>query len=90
MSVKIKLHPYYFEFTGDKEEVEASGSTVREIIDDLERQYPGIKEQLLDERGKLQGFAELFVNNEIVFPGQIDKPVKDGDEMEVLTITAGG
>ncbi len=90
MSISVKLHPYYHEFTGGRETVEAVGSTVREVIDDLEKNYPGIREQLLDERGRIQGFIEMFINSEIVYQGEADKPVKDGDEIEVLTIVAGG
>jgi sulfur-carrier protein len=90
MSVSIKLHPYFQDITGTGEFVEANGSTVIEIINDLERQYPGIKEQLVDPKGRIQGFAELFVNSEIVHPGGANMPVKDGDEIEILTIVAGG
>lgn len=90
MSVKVILHPYFQDFAGNQEEVEASGSTVAEIIDDLERRYPGIKEHLVDHRGKLQGFVELFVNSEIVHPEGTGMAVRDGDEMEILTIVAGG
>ena len=90
MSVSVRLHPYFQDITGTGEVVEASGNTVLEVIEDLERQYPGMKEQLLDKRGKIQGFAELFVNSEIVHPGNTGMPVKDGDEIEILTIVAGG
>ena len=90
MSVKVKLHPYFRDIAGSDEIVEASGSTVMEIIDDLERHYPGMKDQLVDDRGRIQGFAELFVNNEIVHPENTAMPVKDGDEIEILTIVAGG
>jgi molybdopterin converting factor small subunit len=60
------------------------------MIDDLESRYRGIKEHLLDPRGRIQGFVELFVNNEIVYPEETSKKLKDGDEIEVLMIVAGG
>jgi molybdopterin synthase sulfur carrier subunit len=90
MSVKVKLHPYFQDIAGSQEVIEANGNTVIEIIEDLERQYPGIKEHLLDSKGRIQGFTELFVNSEIVFPENTSMPVNDGDEMEILTIVAGG
>ena len=90
MSNIVKLHPYFQDITGTGEIVHATGSTVMEIIDDLERQYPGMKEQLVDHRGRIQGYAEIFVNSEIVHPQSTDMPVKEGDEIEILTIIAGG
>ena len=90
MSIIVKLHPYYQDITGTGETVHAEGTTVLEIIEDLERQYPGIKEQLLDHRGRIQGFAEIFVNAEIVHPMSVNMPVKEGDEIEILTVISGG
>jgi sulfur-carrier protein len=90
MTVKIKLHQYYQEMAGGKEVVEAEGATIAELFDDLEKRYPGIKEHLVDKRGKLQGFVEVFVNSEIVYPERTGDRVKDGDEVEILTIVAGG
>jgi molybdopterin converting factor small subunit len=89
MTVTVHLHEYYREFTGSGT-VKVEGGTVREVFEALERQYPGIGEHLLDERGRIQGFAEVFVNNEIVHPEKIDVPLKDGDYIEVLTIVTGG
>jgi sulfur-carrier protein len=90
MTVKIKLHQYYQEMAGGKEVVEAEGATIAELFDDLETRYPGIKEHLVDKRGKLQGFVEVFLNSEIVYPERTGDRVKDGDEVEILTIVAGG
>ncbi len=90
MSVKVRLHQYFQEMTGGQEIVEANGRTISELINDLERKYPTIKEHLLDKNGRLQGFVEIFLNSEIVHPHETSKSVKDGDEVEVLMIVAGG
>jgi molybdopterin synthase sulfur carrier subunit len=90
MSVTIKLHQYFQDMVGGKEVIEAEGNTVAELFEDMERRYPGIKEHLLDRRGRIQGFVELFVNSEIVYPEDTNMQVKDGDEVEILTIVAGG
>lgn len=90
MSITVQLHPYYQEITGTGEIISAEGSTVLEVIEDLERRFPGIKEQLLDKRGRLQGFAEIFVNSEIVHPQSTGMAVKEGDVVEILTIISGG
>jgi len=86
----VKLHPYFQDVAHSGEFVKANGSTVAEIIDDLEKQYPGMKEQLVDKNGRVQGFAEIFVNAEIVHPMGINMLVKDGDEIEILVIVSGG
>jgi len=90
MSNKVKLHPYFQDVAHSGEYVQANGNTVAEIIDDLERQYPGMKEQLVDKNGRVQGFAELFVNAEIVHPTKTNMAVKEGDEIEILVIVSGG
>jgi len=90
MSIKVTLHQYFQDIVGGREVVEADGNTVAELIDDLEKRYPTIKDHLLDKRGRLQGFVEVFVNSEIVYPEETGKQVKDGDEIEILTIVAGG
>ena len=90
MSVKVRLHQYFQDFAHGQEMVEADGNTVRELVDDLDAKFPGIKDHLLDKRGRIQGFVELFINNQVVFPENTNAPLKDGDQVEVLTIVAGG
>ncbi len=90
MSVRVKLPPYFQEMAHGQREVEASGSTVREMIDDLERRYPGIKDHILDWKGRLQGYVEIFVNDDVVYPEGISMPIHDGDEVEIAMIVSGG
>ena len=90
MSVKVTLHQYFRDIAGGEEVVNGEGTNIRELIDNLEAQYPGIKEHLVDKRGRLQGFVELFVNTEVVYPESTSMPIKDGDSIEILTIVAGG
>jgi molybdopterin synthase sulfur carrier subunit len=86
----VKLHPYFQDVAHSGEIVQANGNNVAEVIEDLEKQYPGMKEQLVDKNGRVQGFAELFVNAEIVHPLNTNMPVKEGDEIEILVIVSGG
>jgi len=90
VSVTVSLHEYFQDFTRGQTVVEAKGRTVAALIDDLEARYPGIKGHLVDKKGKLQGFVELFVNSQIVYPEDTGMSVQDGDEVEVLMIVAGG
>jgi molybdopterin synthase sulfur carrier subunit len=77
--------------TNGKEEVAAAGQTVAELITDLERQYPGLRERLCDDKGQLRRFVNIFANDEdIRFLQNLDTPVKDGDELSIVPAIAGG
>ena len=77
--------------TNGKEEVSATGATVGALIASLESQYPGIKERICDETGKVRRFVNIFANDEdIRFLQNLDTPVKDGDEVSIVPAIAGG
>ena len=77
--------------TGGAEEVQASGKSVGELIGELEKKYPGIKERICDESGSVRRFVNIFVKDEdIRFLQNLDTPVKDGDEVSIVPAIAGG
>jgi molybdopterin synthase sulfur carrier subunit len=77
--------------TQGKEEVSATGKNVGELIADLERQYPGIKERLCDDSGQVRRFVNIFQNDEdIRFLQSLETPVKDSDEISIVPAIAGG
>jgi MoaD family protein len=77
--------------TQGSEEVTAAGKTVGELIGDLEKKYPGIKERICDESGAVRRFVNIFVKDEdIRFLQNLDTPVKDSDEVSIVPAIAGG
>jgi molybdopterin synthase sulfur carrier subunit len=77
--------------TAGLEEVTAQGKTVGELLVDLERQYPGIKERLCDESGQVRRFVNIFQNDEdIRFLSNLETPIKDSDEISIVPAIAGG
>jgi molybdopterin converting factor small subunit len=70
--------------------VKVEGSTVGECIERLVEQYPGMKEGLFDRKGKLRNVVEVYVNNESAYPEELAKSVKDGDEIHLIIMLAGG
>ena len=91
MAIVVRIPTPLQKLTADKAEVTADGSTVQDILQDLDRQYPGLKERLCDPNGKLRRFVNLYVNEEdIRFLKQEATPIKDGDELSIIPAIAGG
>src|SRR5438046_10036908 len=91
MAVNVRIPTPLRKLTADKESVQSSGATIQAIVDDLEKQYPGLKERLCDEGGGLRRFVNIFLNDEDIRFGQ-GKPrrVKDGDEISIIPAMEGG
>ena len=90
MSIKINIHPGLHHFTNDQDVAEVNGSTVGQCLDHLVKQFPGIEKGLFDKNGKLLNYVDIYVNLESAFPEELAKPVKDGDELHIIVIIAGG
>jgi molybdopterin synthase sulfur carrier subunit len=74
-----------------QKEVHLKGVSVREILENLVRDYPGIRERLMDEKGEVRRFINIYVNEEdIRFLGGTETPLKDGDELSIISAIAGG
>lgn len=91
MAIMVRIPTPLQKLTGDKAEVSASGGTVDELIQDIDRQFPGLKDRLCDPHGKLRRFVNVYVNEEdIRFLKQEATPIKDGDEVSIIPAIAGG
>ncbi len=91
MAVNVRIPTPLRKLTGDKETVQANGATIQAIVDDLERQFPGLKERLCDERGELRRFVNIYLNDEdIRFAQGKATAVRDGDEISIIPAIAGG
>ncbi len=76
--------------TGGADEVPASGATLAEVIEDLERKHPGMKDRLLDEKG-VRRFINIFVGDEdIRFLDGLKTELKAGDRISIVPAIAGG
>ena len=91
MSITVRVPTPLQKLTKNKAEVEAKGSNIKELIEDLEKNFPGLKERLCDEKGKLRRFINIYVNEEDVrFLQQAETPLKDNDEVSIIPAIAGG
>jgi molybdopterin converting factor small subunit len=76
--------------TGGADEVPASGATLADVIEDLERKHPGMKDRLLDEKG-VRRFINIFVGDEdIRFLDGLKTELKAGDRISIVPAIAGG
>lgn len=91
MAIKVRIPTPLQKLTGEKGEVEVTASSVQELIAELENQYPGIKDRICDENGKVRRFVNVYLNDEdIRFLQQEQTSVKDGDEISIVPAIAGG
>jgi molybdopterin converting factor small subunit len=77
--------------TGGQATVEADGATVGDVFDDLIRQHPGLKSQLLTDDGQLHRHLNVFLNDDdIRYLGKLDAKVGDRDTLTLMPAVAGG
>jgi molybdopterin synthase sulfur carrier subunit len=77
--------------TAELESVSAAGANIGELIDNLDKAYPGLKDRLCDEAGNVRRFVNIYVNGEdIRFLDEKGTAVKDNDEISIVPAIAGG
>jgi sulfur-carrier protein len=91
MPVLVRIPTPLRAAAGGNAEVQTKGDTIGAVVDDLERQFPGIKARIIDEAGELRRFVNLYVNQEdIRFLDGLRTALKDGDEVSIVPAIAGG
>ena len=89
MSV-VRVPPVLRAEAGGKREVEASGATVRELLEDLTARVPALGAKVYGA-GVLQSFVNVYVDGEDVRTLRgLDTPVRDGSTVILLRAMAGG
>lgn len=91
MAVKVRIPTPLQKLTHQQAEVACEAATVDQMLQELERKHPGIKERLCDEQGKLRRFVNVYVNEEDIrfLQGQ-ETPLKPGDDVSIIPAIAGG
>jgi molybdopterin synthase sulfur carrier subunit len=91
MPVRVLIPTPLQRLTDNQGEVVVEGGDVREVIGNLERQFPGVKARLCDENGALRRFVNIYINEEdIRFLKGEATALKDGDEVSIVPAIAGG
>lgn len=68
--------------------VEADGATVADVVDDLERRYPGIRFRMIDEQGNIRRHIRLFFDGEIV--KELSYALRADGELLIVQALSGG
>jgi molybdopterin synthase sulfur carrier subunit len=88
---KVRIPTSLRSFTRNQEEVTASGATVGEVLRELEKRFPGLGARLLDDKGAVRRYVNIFHNDEdIRFLQDLETPVSDGDRLTIIPAIAGG
>jgi sulfur-carrier protein len=90
MAIEVRIPTILRTYTDGAKQVQGSGSTLDELISDLEQRYGGLRARLIDD-GSLRRFVNVYLNDEDVrFLDGLQTTVKDGDTVTVLPAVAGG
>ena len=90
MSVSVSIPTILRTYTKNERTVEAQGETLELVIANLEANYSGLSDRLI-EAGALRRFVNIYINDEDVrFLGGLSATVNDGDDITILPAVAGG
>ncbi|WP_306365820.1 ubiquitin-like small modifier protein 1 [Nocardiopsis sp. CC223A] len=91
MSASVRVPTILRTYTDDAAEVTAQGSTLAEILDDLEANHPGIRARILDDTGKVRRFVNVYVGDEDVrFAQGLQTEIAEGAQISIIPAVAGG
>ena len=90
MAVKVQVPTPMRQHTEGQTVVEAAGTTVQGVLDDLGAKFPGLTARIFDN-GQVRRFVNIYLNDEdIRYLDNLATPVKDGDELSIIPAVAGG
>lgn len=90
MSIKVRIAWHLKYLTGDQGLVETEGRNVGECLDNLEVQFPGIKEEISVRQRELRGVYQIYIKSTNSYTLKLDRPVKKNDELTIQFIVSGG
>jgi molybdopterin converting factor small subunit len=86
--VKVRIPTPLRSYTDQRAEVDADGTTLAELLVDLDRRYPGIRFRMVDEQGRIRKHMKVFLNGES--ERDLDVPISDSDEVVIMQALSGG
>jgi molybdopterin synthase sulfur carrier subunit len=91
MAVSVSIPTPLRALTGQKDTVEVEAKDIQAMLGALETAFPGIHERLVDEKGEVRRFVNIYVGGEdIRFLQNQETPLRAGDEVSIVPAIAGG
>ncbi len=91
MSVEVRVPTVLRKHTGGARVVQAQGDNVAAVLENLEQQFPGLKQEVMNEDGQVRQFVNIYVNDEdIRYLQSLQTALQDGDSVAILPAVAGG
>ena len=91
MSIMIEIPSALQKYSNDQAEVPVKATSVQEAFQALCGQYPGLKQHLYDEQGKIRSFINVYVNDEdIRYAQNLATTLQEGDSIQIVPSIAGG
>lgn len=86
--MKVRVSTHLHAYTGGRDELEAEGSNVLELFEDLERQFPGLRFRVVDEQGVLRPHMKVFLDQRAV--RELDASLAGVETVFLLGALSGG
>ncbi|MDQ3028718.1 MAG: MoaD/ThiS family protein [Actinomycetota bacterium] len=91
MAIDLRVPTVLRKHTDGEAKVSGEGSTLAELVNDLDGRHAGLRDALVGTDGQLHRFINVYLNDEDVrFLGGIQTPLRDGDTVSILPAVAGG
>jgi molybdopterin converting factor small subunit len=91
MAIEVRIPTILRTYTGGQSEVSTQGGTLREVLENLDASYPGIRARILDEQGEIRRFVNVYVGNDDVrFLESLATTTPEGVQVSVIPAVAGG
>jgi molybdopterin converting factor small subunit len=90
MPINVHIHTTHRQHTNGLKVVTVEGRTVGECLNQLIKQFPGMEKALFAKKDQLLRNVEIYLNHASAYPNELIKSVKDGDEIHLVVMLAGG
>lgn len=91
MTILVRIPTPLRKITQGQDKAEIEAASIAELIDNLDKQFEGFKNRLLDDEGKLKEFINIYLNGEdIRFLNGLETVTESRDEVSIVPAVAGG
>lgn len=86
--MRVIIPPALHSYTGERREVESEGATLRDVLDDLDRRFPGIRFRIVDEQDAIRRHIRIFINQSQAT--RLETELNRSDKVLIVCALSGG